>query len=304
MKFIEPTFEIIQQDHHLDPITSAKKHIELAARCCYKSEDRIDDYSYSKMYDFLLNSGHTSCLEHGTVYLYIEIGSPLEDMKYEEKFNIISFFNKNKYSKVSQYRTSLNGLVTIPTYYITTNMRVIEEQFPYGDGKPKFDFHQVTVNKEQLMSYVVNPRPDAKFNRRVSIKFTCDRAIAMQLLRHRVFSFAMQSQRYCNYSKGKFNREITYIKPEYNAPKFEEILEQCNDAYFYLLSIGWKPEQARKVLPNATATELFMTGFISDWEWLFQLRASDKFGKPDTEMLRLVKPLRDKFVELNLIKND
>ena len=304
MRLIDPSFEIINQPTSGDPIINAKKQIEIAARTCYKSEDKITDDSYESMYERLLKSGHTSCLEHGTIYLYLEIGSPLVDSKYEEKSIIVKFFTKNKYSKVVTSRSNLNGLATIPTYYITTNLRVIEEQFPFGDGLPKWDHHQLTVSREQLKSYIVNPQDVSKFSKRISVKFICDRAIATQILRHRVFSFAMQSQRYCNYSKGKFGNEITFIKPEYEGkyPKFREILKQTEEAYLYLLSIGWKPEQARKVLPNATATEVFVTGFLDDWEWFFDLRARFKFGKPDEEMLRLSEPLRDKFRELWYIK--
>ena len=302
MIFINPSYKIIEQSTSEDPITNAKKQVEIAARCCYKSEDMITDDSYNKMYDRLLSSGHTSCLEHGTIYLYIELGSPLIDNKYEEKIIIINFFSKNKYSKVAQHRINITGLSTIPTFYITTNLRVIEEQFPYGDGKLRWENHQLTVNREQLESYFVNPPDVSKFYKRISVKFICDRAIAMQILRHRIFSFAMQSQRYCNYSKGKFGREITYISPEYNAPKFEEILKATEDAYFYLLAIGWKPEQARKVLPNATATELFVTGFIEDWEWFFKLRSTNERGKPDDEMIRIAIPLKEEFEKLWLIK--
>lgn len=304
MRFIDPSFEIINQPTSGDPLINAKKQVELAARTCYKSEDKITDDSYESMYERLLKSGHTSCLEHGTIYLYLEIGSPLDDLKYEEKSIIVKFFTKNKYSKVVTSRSNLNGLATIPTYYITTNLRVIEEQFPFGDGFPKWDHHQLTVSRHQLESYMVNPQDVSKFSKRISVKFICDRAIATQILRHRVFSFAMQSQRYCNYSKGKFGREIIFIKPDYDDkyPKFKEILKQTEEAYFYLLSVGWKPEQARKVLPNATATEVFVTGFLDDWEWFFNLRASHKFGKPDGEMLRLSEPLRDKFRELWYIK--
>lgn len=300
MKFINPSYQIIEQSTEEAPIINAKKQVELAARCCYKSEDKITDNSYIEMYDRLLKSGHTSCLEHGTIYLYLEIGSPLDDKKYEEKSIILNFFNKNKYSKVSQYMNNIHGLVTIPTYYITTNLRVLEEQFPFGDGKLKWENRQVTVSKEQLKSYIINPQNVSKFNKRISVKFICDRAIATQILRHRVFSFAMQSQRYCNYSKGKFGNEVTFIEPEYDDryPKFKEALKQAEDAYFYLLSVGWKPEQARKVLPNATATELFVTGFIEDWKHFFNLRTSNEFGKPDSEMLRLSHPLLDDFKNL------
>lgn len=42
--------------------------------------------------------------------------------------------------------------------------------------------------------------------------------------------------------------------------------------YFDLLKQGWKPQQARQVLPNALKTEIMMCGFESDWEHFFDLR--------------------------------
>lgn len=106
----------------------------------------------------------------------------------------------------------------------------------------------------------------------------------------RVFSFAQESTRYCNYSKDKFGNEITYILPPWvNSPECTlnddtsnfEVLMAANEIkegkpwllsllhsekyYFDLLRVGWKPQQARAVLPNALKTELVMTGFADDW---------------------------------------
>ena len=39
-----------------------------------------------------------------------------------------------------------------------------------------------------------------------------------------------------------------------------------------LIALGWKPQEARAILPNAIKAELVMTGFISDWEHFFYLR--------------------------------
>ena len=53
-----------------------------------------------------------------------------------------------------------------------------------------------------------------------------------------------------------------------------------------LINRGWKPQQARQVLPNATKTELVMTGFESDWEHFLSLRTS-KNAHPDAQLLSL-----------------
>jgi len=118
----------------------------------------------------------------------------------------------------------------------------------------------------------------------------------MELVRHRAFSFAQESTRYCNYSKDKHNNQITYIKPswmqieegkyEFQYPEIRDYspilhnekevkghtdypylynLLTAERGYLYLLEASWQPQEARSVLPNSLKTELVMTGFISDW---------------------------------------
>ena len=105
----------------------------------------------------------------------------------------------------------------------------------------------------------------------------------------RVFSFCQESQRYCNYSKDKFSNELTFIIPnwinthcpnkESEGPSIADMewstaMMNAEASYFNLLKEGWKPQEAREVLPNSTKTELIITGFESDWEYFFKLRCS------------------------------
>lgn len=113
----------------------------------------------------------------------------------------------------------------------------------------------------------------------LSVKFIVNRAIANEIVRHRLFSFAQESTRYCNYSKDKFGNEIKVIMPEdlmpVITPKYEIWLNLCKQsekAYFDLLSEGVKPETARDVLPLSTATEIVVTGNIREWRHFFRLR--------------------------------
>ena len=253
MKLIESSVQIIEEK---DPY----KMIELAGRTCYKSEDKITENSAKEFVDRMIKLGHGAMLEHGTIYLTIaktamNIGDPI-------------FYIKNKYSKVNE-----DSLF----YYITTNMRVLVEN-----------------NRLDDLQYQVEPTEHHE--KRITAKFICDRATANQFVRHRVFSFAQESQRYCNYSKDKFNKEILFIKPTWykddasivksNERTFCEILQKCETYYFYLLEDGAKPQEARGVLPNATKTELVMTGFESDWEHFLSLRTS-KNAHPDAQRLSL-----------------
>lgn len=221
------------------------KMIELAGRTCYKSENNITEDSAKEFVDRMIKLGHGAILEHGTIYLTIAKTAM-------NKVNEDDYF-----------------------YYITTNMRVIVEN-----------------NRLDDLQYQVEPTEHHEI--RITAKFICDRGVSHEFVRHRVFSFAQESQRYCNYSKDKFNNEITFIRPtwwNYNNSIIEsgerylcEILQKCEDYYKSLLDMGYKPQEARAVLPNATKTELVMTGFESDWEGFFRLRCS-KAAHPDAQKL-------------------
>ena len=124
----------------------------------------------------------------------------------------------------------------------------------------------------------------------------------MEFVRHRVFSFAQESTRYCNYSKDKFGNELTFILPcwwkdevgNYAEAEFCNTLQYAEEQYFYLLKQGWKPQEARAILPNALKTELVMTGFVSDWKHFFELRDA---GSAHPQARELAQPLHKLFIE-------
>lgn len=123
----------------------------------------------------------------------------------------------------------------------------------------------------------------------------------MELVRHRLASFAQESTRYCNYSKDKFNNELTFIIPSWaEINKFGEIVADDNEAFydfkralemaeaFYLSLIekGWKPQQARMVLPMSTKTEINMKCNLREWRHFLKLRCSSA-AHPDIRILAL-----------------
>lgn len=129
---------------------------------------------------------------------------------------------------------------------------------------------------------------------KLSVRFICDRGVSHEIVRHRMASYAQESTRYCNYSKGQFNGEITVIEPCYLAPDTDAYrvwrgaCERAETAYFDLLDIGLTPQEARAVLPNSLKTEIVMTANYREWRHFFQLR-TDKAAHPD--MVALVTPL-------------
>ena len=123
----------------------------------------------------------------------------------------------------------------------------------------------------------------------LSVLFTCDRGVANELVRHRIASFAQESTRYCNYSKEKFGRELTFIRPSYipdgMAQQFDVRSEEyykwalfrdmCEDVegdYTDLIDHGMRPEQARCVLPMCLKTEIVVTANYREWRNIFKLR--------------------------------
>ena len=95
----------------------------------------------------------------------------------------------------------------------------------------------------------------------ITFRFVGDRNFLAQLSRHRLLSLAVESARYCNYSKGKFNHSVSFIKPlgivtEEQEKIWKESCKKSEEDYFKLLDAGCKPETARSVLNTSLATHI------------------------------------------------
>ena len=294
MKLIKPSWKILEQESGIDGIYKA---IERAGRTCYKSEDKITENSAKPFVDRMVKSGHGAMLEHGTVYLKV-----VGDERMSEKYQ------NNPYSRVIlRYpKGDIPNIHCIPTHYITTNFRVLIEKGWLNDLK-----------------FVCEPT--GHHEKRITVRFICDRGVSHEFVRHRVFSFAQESTRYCNYSKDKFGNELTFIEPcwleDYNYEGntyyngFLVALRAAEANYLNLLkqwedkipdkryrtgfrNNPWTPQQARAVLPNALKTELVMTGFINDWKHFFELRCAPN-AHPSARELAI--PLSEEFVKKGLV---
>lgn len=284
MKLIKPSFEILEQGFSIDDIY---KHIELCGRTCYKSTDKITKDSAKPFVDKMINSKHLAMLEHGTVYLTI----PEDAHIYNKLLSYIGEIENNPYS-ISNYDCS-NGKL-----YITTNYRVIIEN-----------------RLNALLQFICCPTD--YHTRRITVKFICNRQVSHEFVRHRVFSFAQESTRYCNYTKDKFNGELTFIQPcwideeyvpgKYNHSKqfimLTEMLENVESTYNFVINNGWKPQQAATILPNALKTELIMTGFVNEtgWKHFFDLRAKCTTGAPHPQAKELAESLMKEFIKCKYI---
>lgn len=303
MKLIRPSFEILEQkpraivipaDMEISPrmvreelLSSVYRQIEIAGRTCYKSEDKITDTSAKEFVERMVKSGHGAMLEHGTVYLLLNMASRQQYFKY----------CSNPYSVANSTGEAEKG-----TWlgFVTTNYRVLVENNWLDD-----------------LQYICEPGKEHE--KRITVKFVCDRGVSHEFVRHRVFSFAQESTRYCNYAKDKFGNELTFIIPRwlslsngsytYDYPngftkdgsKWDSKLElntfllslvRSEAAYLELISQGWVAQQARAVLPNSLKTELIMTGTLTQWEGFFKLRDAESAHPQARE---LAEPLHAEF---------
>lgn len=284
MKIIKPSVEILEQGSGLEGIY---KQIEVAGRACYASSHRIGEGTAKPFVENMVKSGHGAMLEHGAVYLQMP-------------YNKVSFeaFDKNPYSKVSTIEEA-------GSMFVSTNYRVIIEN-----------------HLEDLLKYLVAPGPMHEL--RVTARFQCQIAISREFNRHRVDSIAEQSTRYCNYSADKFGNEIKVVKPSWiddeeldRIGQFKRVIRKkdasateiwitsmlnAEEDYMELLNRGWKPQQARIVLPLDTATDLVHTAFISDWQHFFFLRCDKVHAHPDA--YQLASELHKQFIEKGYIRCD
>lgn len=269
MELIKPLFEIVPQEYTLDGM---KKHIEKCARVCYKSEHLIKDGNAEAFVDRMIQKKHTATLEHGTIYLII----PPEFSN--EFYCDISQIDTNKYT-VSNFNCNDSHL------YITTNYRVIIE------------------NKlEKLLAFISEP---TEFHeKRVTVRFNSSIHFYKDLTRHRPMSYCIESTRYCNYFKDKFGKSIKFTLPcwvkEEERVQFERDCQKIEDIYFSWIERGWEAQQAAYFLCQGVDADIYVTGFVRDWEHIFNLRA-DSHAHPVLQ--ELMYPLKDSFVKLGYINN-
>ena len=286
MKLINPSYKIIPQESGLNGIYKA---IELAGRTCYKSENKITETSAKEFVDRMIKNGHLAMLEFGTVYLFLPKVMPTDELYKHNAFEYISErYSFNKFSKLIYDKGNL---------YIITNLRILVENNWLDDLK-----------------YLCEPTE--RHEKRVFVKFITDIGVSREMNRHRVDSIAEMSTRYCNFSKDKFGNEISVILPQeftkddvYNSkvkesPKDSPIdwwlwANECSElAYLNLIKLGWTAQQARRVLPLDTMTELNHCAFVSDWKHFFELR-DNPAAHPD--MQNLAGSLHKEFIKLGYI---
>lgn len=313
MKIIEQSHTWIKEP---DPI----KLIELAGRTCYKSENKITEDSANKFVKMLIKSGHMSVLEHGQVafevesYMFDHIGRTPHSQfirrsqvrgrtiisanfrAWEEFFEAYYSLYKNKALHPIQ---ALNQ--DLYSRYPDAFMRLW-----YSNPTDSF-FHSITENQMTSEEKLIHATR--------TCRFVTNRGVIHELVRHRSqWAFSQESTRYVRY-----NSDMEFIKPVWCSDQVLGVhsidwinligtrlegqinpeLPSAENVWFWnqatterdycnLLDCGWKPEQAREVLPNSLKTEIVCTAPLSEWRHMLRLRTS-KAAHP--QMRALMEPV-------------
>ena len=280
MKIINPKFEELVFDN---PLLLGER----CTRICYKSENLIKEGTAKKLLNGIINSGHVAMIEHIPVYLKI-------DSDYLNENAVWNRIANSSYSKVKTHDSLC---------YVSTNLRVVYEssvelckEFMDHDGEP-FIFSCGHVE-----SCNIDNTNENMFFRRITILFTMDRIGSQSFCRHRIFSFAQESTRWCNYIKDKFGSEISIINPcwckDEDKDEFIKDMEEIEKFYFKWIDKGYKAEDARAFLPFGLKTEIIMTGFVDAWKHFFELRVDSHAHEQARE---LAIPLQEYFREKHYI---
>ena len=278
MAFIDPRVEIITEP-------DLYKRIEIAARNCYKSEDKICEGSAEKMVKSLIRRDHLSPLEHSCIAIevpYVEGSNILAVMLgYETETALPSFIRVSNYSSTMIFSANLRAWRNF-LKYVLENAASPEEITWYFFGREGFE--DILPGEPLFGKYYVNPTGLDMRHNLITARFITDRAVTHELVRHRCMSFSMTSQRYVNYLEGAdFVRPHWWNDIEYPdaEPSVEAVGHCANMAYRQMVEKGMKPQDARVVLPNMTQTDIIVSGTEEQWKkYVLPLRMS-KAAHPD-----------------------
>lgn len=328
MKVINAGYEVLPKQENL------MKKIELIARTCYKSEDLITEDSCVKMVNNLIQRQHYAMLEHATLVLNVDSNSFNDALglvnhlekglklrkDYKTFKSYLNFTDYNAYYIISgnirAWLEFLNECVEaigkIPLFFKkyleqnkTEDNLVLFKSF-YQENGGMFVYPEEEIWSCQIKDTSKLSIRERLIHETLSVKFTVDRGVTHELVRMRDCSFAQESTRYCNYSKGKFGEEITVIKPLFfeqwdkdldnkcetmNYGLWARSCEQAEKAYFNLLKEGATPQEARDVLPTSVKADIIMTTNIREWVHILELRALGTTGKPHPQMEEVMIPL-------------
>ena len=327
MKLCKPLFEIWEQSAGLEGVY---KQIEKVGRVCYKSEDKITEDSAKPFVDRMIKSGHGAMLEHGTVYLKITY----KDTNFT---TLCMFYGKNKYSVLNHSEDNKIYYITTNYRVLVENNHLSD--LKYLCEPSEFHEKRITVHfvcdrgvshefvRHRVMSFAqestryCNYSKD-KFGNELTFIIPC----WLDIPEGKAYWHDGINYRVGSTEENPFGESVNFkawVNKKSNCVEvcdYIQALDSAEEAYFRLMdkwenrvadrryTTGfkgnpWTPQQARAVLPNALKTELVITGFTSDWNHFFDLRARGTTGAPHPQAKELAEPLMKEFIARKYINN-
>ena len=270
MKIIEQYYQSIKEKDQL-------KLIELAGRTCYKSEDKITEDSAKQFVKMLTKSGHHAMLEFGHACFALPAANTDYIKTSDYSKYLIASYHLATGLVSGNFRAWLELFKNEQVQYMPTGVLAIG-QFLYKKypeifpnlGKTSWvrkaePVHEIDMTPEQKKVHAVR-----------TVRLITNRGVTHELVRHRPCSFAQESTRYV-----KYDNDMEFIKPvwyEANDDKpnkiFRYACEKAEFGYIGLRTNGWRPEQAREVLPNSLKTEIVVKATLEEWFHIFKLRCT------------------------------
>lgn len=300
MQLVKPSIEFLNMTEN--PLQA----IEIAGRTCYKSEDKITEGSAEKFVKMLIKRGHEAMIEHAHFIFKINDGLYDALVKLEHRPFIFLTLQMHGYL-VSGNARAFRDLIHHPQLNIRFRGLIASLIYNIHPAllNPADECLKDSIIPDGIEEYKGVLSTYEKLHHQVmTCKIVCDRGVTHEIVRHRLFSYAQESTRYCNYKGG-----VTFVIPpwvdieegEYDVfpasirvraddstAWWWSLLDDAEEAYKKCLCYGWTPQQARSVLPNSLKTEIVVTGNLRQWRHFFKLRCSPKAHPQMQEVANMV----------------
>ncbi len=317
-----------QSIQYLDVVSDPSKAIELAGRVCWKSEDKIGEGTAEKFVRMIMDKRHDAVIEHGNFILSVDSDFYEEVLKIEDRQYIrMSCDLRGNGCLISGNPRAFRDFCSRPDI-ASRLQRILAVELSKTtpllfDDTTRYSHHLSSEDTKHIGIVELFENTDSlsiseKLKHQVaSYKIICNRGVTHEIVRHRPFSYAQESTRYCNYKGG-----VAFIIPpwvkdiscgEY-AIEWEDKLGRCTNhtpinisagedaesyRWFWAKALserdytravegGWIAQQARGHLHIDVKTEIVVTGNLQQWMHFFKLRCSKKAHPQMQEVANMV----------------
>jgi thymidylate synthase (FAD) len=311
MKIIEQSYEFITEKN-------IERKIELVARTCYKSENKITEGSAEKLVKKLRDLNHSAMFEFADIIINVDKNTfdkiskiYIKESGYITSIRNLKFTDFNNRYIISGDIRAWRDLLKKYKFFMFIKKLIEVSSVLFSDLLELSDldynfFHTIDVIDESDLSY-----EEFEIHASLTMKLIINRGCSHEIVRHWL-AVAQESTRYVNY----YNDDINFIKPVWlsngllnnNNPleldKIESLfytyLLYAEEGYKKLIENGQQAQQAREILPNALKTEINLKTSISHWRYILDLRSS-KGVHP--QLKDIIKKIKKKFDRLYVIKS-